>query len=93
MRISKTKRKLEKGYLPNFFKKIFTVSKPIPRTPLVYKLKDYAGEELKGTFYEEELQKVIKCDDVFEVENILKKRGRGDNVLYFVQMPGIPGQI
>ena len=64
VRISKMKRTFEKGYLPNFSKEIFIISKQIPRDPPVYKLKDLDGEELKGTFYEQELQKVIKEDDV-----------------------------
>jgi hypothetical protein len=76
VRISKMKRTFEKGYLPNFSKEIFIISKQIPRDPPVYKLKDLDGEELKGTFYEKELQKIIKKDDVYEVEKILKKRGR-----------------
>ena len=71
VRISKIKRTFEKGYPPNFSKEIFTISKQIPRNPVLYKLKDYDGEELKGTFYEKELQKVIKEDDVYEVEKIL----------------------
>ena len=70
VRISKMKRTFEKGYLPNFSKEIFTVSQQIPRDPPVYKLKDYGQEELSGTFYNEELQKVIKEDDVYEVEKI-----------------------
>jgi hypothetical protein len=57
VRISKMKRTFEKGYLPNFSKEIFTISKQIPCDPPVYKLKDLDGEELKGTFYEKELQK------------------------------------
>ncbi len=77
VRISKIKRKFEKRYLPNFSKEIFTVSKRLPRNPPIYKLKDYDGEALKGTFYDKELQKVIKHDDVYEVEKIIKKRGRG----------------
>jgi hypothetical protein len=44
VRISKIKRKFEKGYLPNFSKEIFTVSKTLPRNPPVYKLKDYDDE-------------------------------------------------
>ena len=65
-----------------YSKEIFTVSKTVPRNPAVYKLKDYDGEELKGTFYDKELQKVIKHDDMYEVEKILKKRGKGENVQY-----------
>ena len=45
------KRTFEKGYLPNFSKEIFTISKQIPRDPPVYKLKDLDGEELKGTLF------------------------------------------
>ena len=93
VRISKIKRKFEKGYLPNFSKEIFTVSMQIPRDPSVYKLKDYDGEGLKGTFYEKELQKVIKGDDVYEVEKVLKKRGRGKNVQYLVKWLGYPNKF
>ena len=93
VRISKIKRTFEKGYLPNFSKEIFTITKQTPRNPVVYKLKDYDGEELKGTFYEKELQKVIKEDDVYEVEKILKKRGRGNNVQYLVKWLGYPNKF
>jgi hypothetical protein len=93
VRISKIKRKFEKGYLPNFSKEIFTVSKALPRNPPVYKLKDYDGEELKGTFYDKELQKVIKHDDVYEVEKIIKKRGKGQNVQYYVKWLGYPNKF
>ena len=68
VRISKLKRKFEKSYLPNFSTEIFVVSKRLPRDPPVYKLKDYDGKELKETFYDKELQKVVKDDDVYEVK-------------------------
>ena len=60
LRISKMKRTFEKGYLPNFSKEMFTISKQIPRDPPVYKLKVLDGEELKGIFYKKELQKIIR---------------------------------
>ena len=93
VRISKMKRTFEKGYLPNFSKEIFTVSQQIPRHPPVYKLKDYDQEELSGTFYNEELQKVIKEDDVYEVEKILKTRGKGKNKEVFVKWLGYPAKF
>ena len=93
VRISKMKRTFEKGYLPNFSKEIFTVSQQIPREPPVYKLKDYGQEELSGTFYNEELQKVIKEDDVYEVEKILKSRGKGKNKEVFVKWLGYPAKF
>ena len=59
----------------------------------MYKLKDYDSEELKGMFYEKELQKVIKSDDVYEVETILKKHGRGRNIQYLVKWLGSPNKF
>ena len=93
VRISKMKRTFEKRYLPNFSKEIFTVSQQIPRDPPVYKLKDYDQEELSGTFYNEELQKVIKEDDVYEVEKILKSRGKGKNKEVLVKWLGYPAKF
>jgi hypothetical protein len=40
------------------------------QTP-VYLVKDDHGEILEGAFYAEELQKVIKTDDVYKIEPIL----------------------
>ena len=57
VRISKIKRTFDKGYLPNFSKEIFTVSKQVPRDPPVYKLKDYDGEELKGNVLRKRIAK------------------------------------
>ena len=69
------------------------MSQQIPRDPPVYKLKDYDQEELSGTFYNEELQKVIKEDDVYEVEKILKSRGKGKNRGGACQMVRVPCKI
>lgn len=89
VRISKAKRTFEKGYLPNWTREIFTVSRIIQGSvPYRYKVEDYNGEELEGTFYESELQKVIKKDDVYEVEEILgyKKRRVGKKVISEVKV-------
>jgi hypothetical protein len=60
---------------------------------LFYEEGHYDDEELKGTFYDKELQKIIKQDDVYEVEKILKKRGRGNNVQYLVKWLGYPNKF
>lgn len=43
---------------------------------------------MEGTFYESQLQKVIKEDDVYEVEEILdyKKRHIGKKVITHIKM-------
>lgn len=52
----------------------------------VYRLKDYLDDEIKGTFYQAELQKVdVREDDEFKVEKILRTKGRGRNKQYLVE--------
>ena len=62
--------------------------KRFPRQVPVYKRKDNAGEILDGTFYEPELQKIIKNDDVYRVEKVLRKRKRRGVTEYFVKWKG-----
>ena len=54
----------------------------------VYLVKYDHGEILEGIFYAEELQKVIKTDDVHKTEPILKKRKMGQRVQYLVKWFG-----
>ena len=80
VRISKSRRTFKKGYLPSWTQEIFTVTKIIPRVPPVYRLQDYADDEIEGVFYAEELQKVQKSDDIYKIEKILaekKENGKG----------------
>ena len=42
--------------------------------------------------FTEELQKVIK-EDVYEVEEVLKKKGKGKNEQYFVKWLGYPSKF
>ena len=72
---------------------MFTIYKRFARQVPVYKLKDDAGEILDGTFYEAELQKVIKEDAVYRVEKVLRKRKRKGVVEYFVRWKGYPDKF
>ena len=62
----------------------------IPKHPPVYKIKDYNGEELEGVFYAEELQRVVKKDDVYKVEKVLAKKTVGGKVKVLVKWRGYP---
>ena len=42
----------------------------------VYKLKDYSGEEVKGTWYPEELQKIT--NNQYRIEKVLRRRTTSD---------------
>jgi hypothetical protein len=53
-------------------------------------VKDDHGEILEGTLNVEELQKVIKTDDVYKIEPIFQKRKMGQRVQYLVKWLGYP---
>ena len=66
---------------------IFKISQKILRDGLpVYRLKNFHDEEIKGTFYQSELQKVdVNDDDMWKIEKIVKTRGKVRNKHYFVR--------
>jgi len=76
VRISKTRMTFEKSYLPGWSEEIFTITSRQASRPPTYRIKDLNGEELKGRFYEFELQKIDKKDDIYRIEKILRKRKR-----------------
>ena len=56
VRISKKKGKFEKGYTTRWTREIFVIEKVLNTNPITYKIKDLKDEEIKGSFYEQELQ-------------------------------------
>ena len=58
VRISKFKNIFGKGYMPNWSKEIFIVDKTNDTVPYMYNLKDLNDEEIIGSFYDRELQKL-----------------------------------
>ena len=89
VRISKSKMRFEKGYEANWSEEVFTISARIRRALPVYRVNDYNGDELRGTFYEYELQKVVKTKgDLYAIEKILKTRTRKGKKQYLVRWKG-----
>jgi hypothetical protein len=73
VRISKARQIFKKGYLPSWTEELFTISRLKDTKPVTYVLKDDHGEELKGAFYKEEIQKVGD-KQVYRIEKILAER-------------------
>ena len=93
VRISKGKRDFKKGYLANWSAEIFSVVSRHPSDPPVYEIEDYSGEKIRGKFYDFELQKVIKEDDVYKIEKVLKTRKRNGKKEYYVKWFDYPDKF
>ena len=73
VRISKYKNIFAEGYMPNWSEEMFIIKKIKNTVPWTYVLNDLNGEEIIGTFYENELQKTDQKE--FRIEKVLKKNG------------------
>ena len=73
VRISLEKNIFEKSYDTNWTEEIFEIYNIKYSNVPYYYLKDLNGEKIKGSFYEQELQKTkFKKDDLYIIEKILK---------------------
>ena len=82
VRISKAKRHFAKGYMANWTEELFTIIDAHRSDPPVYRLVDWHGDRLGGTFYEPELQKVIvPAGKTYRIESELRRRKNGREVL------------
>lgn len=73
VRITKKKKTFEKGYTPRWTEEVFEITEVQYTNPPTYKLKDWKGEKIIGSFYELELQKTRQ--DMFRIEKVLRKKG------------------
>jgi hypothetical protein len=72
---------------------ILEICEKYPTYPMTYGLKDLVGEPIKGKFYEQEIQKVVKTNDVHKIEKVLKTRKRGGKIEYLVKWKGYPDKV
>ena len=91
MRISYKRREVfDKAYYPNWTWEIFTIDAINKTNPWTYKLKDYNGEIIEGSFYESGLQKTKQKKDVYLVEKILKTKKVKGKKYVLVKWLGYP---
>lgn len=92
VRISQLKHPFQRDYQQKWTGEYFKVSVRYKRGGIpVYKVRDLDDDAIEGTFYESELQKVIKTGDVlYRVEKVLKRRRRGNIKEAFVKWEGWP---
>ena len=73
VRISKYKNIFAKGYMPNWSEDVFVVDKIKNTVSWTYVINDFNGEDITGTFYENELQKANQKE--FRIEKVIKQKG------------------
>ena len=73
VRITKKQNLLARGYTQRWTEEVFKTSKIQLTIPVTYKITDYNGEEIPGSFYEQELQKTSQ--KTFRIEKVLKSQG------------------
>ena len=100
VRISLTKGHFDKGYVPNWGRQQLVVKEMLPptrggRPRPVFKLNDTQGQDVKGQYYPEEVQRVPdRLQDVFEVERILRRRtGEDGHIETLVKFKGWPDKF
>src|SRR5437867_13091070 len=94
VRMKQTKRVFKKGYEPSWTEEIFTIASLYPSDPPTYILKDLTGAEIKGKFYEQEIQPVKhSASDAYIVERVIKTRRRGTRSEYFVKWRNYPDKF
>ena len=63
VRLNKKFRLFKKGYLPGWTEEVFVIRDSIPGPVATYKLQEWNGSPLRGTFYKQDLQKVRVSDN------------------------------
>ena len=73
VRITEKTNLFEKGYTQRWTEEVFRISKIQLTVSVTYKITDYIGEEIQGSFYEKELQKTSQ--DTFRIQKVLRRNG------------------
>lgn len=82
VRVSKNKLLFEKGYTQTYSVELYKIKDVKLSNPRTYILENDKGEEVKGRFYETELQKTA-YPNVYLLEKVLKKKGNRHYVKFF----------
>ena len=92
VRVSLTRQRMDREYTERWTNELFRIRRRYyrQRQP-VYQVEDYAGEDLDGSFYEVELQRVtVDADTLWRVSEVLDTRGSGSTKEHLVKWQGWP---
>ena len=95
VRLSKVKSIFAKGYLPNWTEEEFFIDKVNTKyQPITYKVCDYHGKVVEGSFYRQELQPVERSHEKYIIDHIVRQQKRRDGKQwYLVHWRGYPSSM
>jgi hypothetical protein len=95
VRLSYLKHPFSRDYQEKWTEEVFVIRERFHKEGIaLYKVKDWDGEEVKGTWYESELQHIDKNkDDLWKIEKVLKTRRRQGIKELFVKWLGWPDKF
>lgn len=89
--MSKVKSIFEKGYLPSWTEEEFFIDKINTKyTPTTYKVRDYSGNVIEGSFYRQEIQPVDRPDEIFLIDHIVRTKREGGKTWHLIHWRGYP---
>jgi hypothetical protein len=87
VRITRKRGIFTKESVGGWTRELFTIERVLNTNPITYTIKDLKGEEIKGTFYEQELLRANPPAE-YQIEKIVGERGRGKNKEVLVKWLG-----
>jgi len=76
VRLNKKFKQFKKSYLSGWTEEVFVVKRARRGKVPSYKIEEWDGTPVEGTFYAQDLQKVtLEDDDLFRIEKIVKRKG------------------
>lgn len=94
VRLSYSVKPFQRGYKERFTEELFKIARQIPSHPPRYKLVDLMGEEVKGSFYEQEMVKVSKSDNAeYKIDRVIRKKKMNGVMHALVSWYGYPAKF
>lgn len=88
VRIAKYKKMFSKGYRQGWTDEVFYVAEVNSTLPTTYRLGDFNGEVLDGSFYRRELQHIDP--ELYLIEKIVRTRRRANVTEHLIKWKGYP---
>ena len=92
VRVSFLRRQFQREYDERWSRELFVVNTRFTKEGIPqYRLKDYAGEKVTGTFYQNQLNKATEQDN-YLIDKVIASKGKGKGKRYLVNWKGWPSK-